>query len=106
MLRTLVFAITLLADLTVISAAYASCNQASEISTARVRWASIRQHGVDTGHTQESCRVFSNIFFEAVQRRHVASICEEGATRQNDLELLDADIDSFNNLIAAHCGGS
>ena len=106
MLRIIVLAIAFLANATTISTAQAACGQGSEIAAARVRWASIRQHSPDIGRTQESCRAYSNIFLEAVQRRHLASICEEGATRQRDLELLDADIDSFNDLIAAHCSGS
>jgi hypothetical protein len=88
-----------------LSVAQASCGQASEISVARLRWAAVRQH-VGIGPAAESCRAYNHVFLEAVNRRHVASICEEGADRQRDLALLDVDIEAFNNLIAANCGGS
>jgi hypothetical protein len=88
-----------------LSVAHASCSQASEIAAARVRWAAARQH-VGNSPTAESCRAYSHVFLEAVNTRHVASICEDGADRQRDLALLDADIDAFNNLIAAYCSGS
>jgi hypothetical protein len=48
--------------------------------------------------------VFS--FFEAVTARQAASSCQDGDKRQQTLEALDAEIDAFNNLIAAQCGGS
>ena len=77
----------------------------SAISSARLRWSTARQH-IGIGPTAERCRGYSHVFLEAVNTRHVASICEEGADRERDLILLDADIDAFNNLIAANCNGS
>jgi hypothetical protein len=42
---------------------------------------------------------------DAVTARQAASICEVGSERQRDIDLLDSEIDAFNDLIAAHCGG-
>jgi hypothetical protein len=105
MLRLLACAITLATNAATLSVAQASCDRPSEISAARLCWAGARQH-IGTGPAVESCRIYTHVFLEAVNTRHVASICEEGADRQRDLALLDADIDTFNNLIAANCGGS
>ena len=105
MLRLLACVVALATNTATLSVAEASCGQASVISAARLRWAGVRQH-IDIGPTAESCRAYSHVFLEAVNTRHVASICEEGADRQRDLALLDADIDAFNDLIAANCGGS
>ena len=58
----------------------------------------MRQH-VGTSPTAESCRAYSHVFLEAVNTRHVASICEEGADRQRDLALLDADIDALTTSL-------
>jgi hypothetical protein len=104
MLRLLVCAITLAINAATLSDAHASCSQSSEISAARVRWTTMRQY-VGNSPPEESCRTYSHVFLEAVNARHVASICEDGADRQRDLALLDADIDAFNNLIAAYCSG-
>lgn len=38
--------------------------------------------------------------------RQAASLCEDSVKRQRNLEMLDAEIDAFNNLIAAQCTGS
>jgi hypothetical protein len=35
-----------------------------------------------------------------VTARQAASVCENGIDRQRDLDLLDSEIDAFNNLIA------
>ena len=39
-------------------------------------------------------------FLEAVTSRQTASFCNEGIDRQRILELLDSEIDDFNDLIA------
>ena len=38
--------------------------------------------------------------------RQAVSICEDGIDRQRTLDVLDAEIDAFNNLIASQCDGS
>jgi hypothetical protein len=47
---------------------------------------------------------FSN-FFEAATRRQAASFCRDGVDRRRTLELLDAEIEAFNDLIATQCSG-
>jgi hypothetical protein len=82
------------------------CGQSFDVAVARNRWAVARQRSVDPAHYDESCRAYGNQFFEAVTARQAASICQDGVDRQRALEMLDAEIDAFNNLIAAQCGGS
>ena len=36
--------------------------------------------------------------------RQAVSTCNDGVGRQPLLDVLDAEIDAFNNLIAAQCG--
>ena len=40
---------------------------------------------------------------EAVTARQAVSICKDGVGRQPLLDVLDAEIDAFNNLIATQC---
>jgi hypothetical protein len=61
---------------------------------------------VDAANYEESCRAYANRFLEAVKTRQATSIREDGIDRQRALEILDAQIDAFNNLIASQCGGS
>ena len=80
------------------------CGQTFDFAAARNRWAAARQRSVDPSHDDEACRAYGTQFFEAVTARQTASNCEGGDKRQRTLEVLDAEIDAFNNLIAAQCG--
>jgi len=70
-----------------------NCGQAPELAAARVRWAAVRQSRGDTTNNEKNCRAYSSHFYE------------DGVGRQPPLDVLDAEIDAFNNLIAAQCGG-
>ena len=82
-----------------------NCGQAAELSAARARWAAVRQRRGDTTSNEKSCRAYSIHFYEAVTVRQAVSACKDGVGRQPPLDVLDAEIDAFNNLIAAQCGG-
>ena len=81
-----------------------NCGQATELAAARVRWAAVRQSRGDTPNNEKSCRAYSINFYEAVTVRQAVSTCKDGVGRQSLLDVLDAEIDGFNNLIAAQCG--
>jgi hypothetical protein len=107
MLRIATLFIALLHIAVTVSRVEASyCGQTFDVAAARNRWAVARQRSVDPAHYDETCRAYGNQFFEAVTARQTASTCEDGDKRQRTLEVLDAEIDAFNNLIAAHCSGS
>jgi hypothetical protein len=82
-----------------------NCGQATELAAARVRWAAVRQSRGGTPNNEKNCRAYSINFYEAVTARQAVSICNDGVSRQPLLDVLDAEIDAFNNLIAARCGG-
>jgi hypothetical protein len=106
MLRIIIFAVALLIDPTITSGADMSgCSRVSDLSAARLRWAAARKSRIDPAHKEESCRAYGTNFFEAVTARHVASFCKDGTDRQRTLELLDSEIEAFNDLIATLCGG-
>jgi hypothetical protein len=103
MLRSATFAIALVI-LPATAADASSCGQASELTAARARWAAVRQSRAADG--DKTCRAYGNHFYEAVVTRQTASLCEDSANRQRNLEMLDAEIAAFNNLIAKQCIGS
>jgi hypothetical protein len=84
----------------------AYCGQASELSAARLRWAATRQTHVGPGQADKICRAYGQQFYEAVEARQAASVSQDSVNRQRDVDILDAEIDAFNNLIAAQCSGS
>src|SRR5262249_25504076 len=99
MLRTASFAIALLLlPATGATADVSSCAQGSELAAARQRWVAARQARADPGDAGKSCRAYGNHFYEAVQARYAASLCEDSINRQRSLNMLDAEIDAFNNL--------
>jgi hypothetical protein len=105
MLR-IIFAVALLIDPAITAAAEkSSCSQLRDLSTAGLRWATVRKNRVDAGHGEEICRSYGSNFFEAVTMRQAASFCKDGVDRQRTLEQLDAEINAFNDLIASQCRG-
>ena len=105
-LRIAIFAIALLITPGTASKADTSyCGQGLDLAAARLRWAAARQSRVDPIQNEKTCRTYRSQFYDAVTARQAASICEVGSERQRDIDLLDSEIDAFNDLIAAHCGG-
>jgi hypothetical protein len=98
MLRSATFVIALVI-LPATAAHASSCGQASELTAARARQSR-------TDDSDKICRAYGNYFYEAVVTRQTASLCEDSVNRQRNLEMLDAEIDAFNNLIAKQCIGS
>jgi hypothetical protein len=82
-----------------------NCAQVADLAAARVRWAAARQGRVDSAEAERKCRAYRIHFYDAVTARQAASICENSINRQRELALLDGEIDAFNKLIAAQCGG-
>ena len=81
------------------------CGEFPDLSAARLRWAAVRKSRLDPSHSEESCRSYGSNFFEAVTTRQAAAFCRDGVDRQQALELLDAEIEAFNGLIATQCSG-
>ena len=104
MLRIVILVISLLIDPAITAAADTSaCSQVSNLPAARIRWAAVRKNRIDPAHNEESCRSYSTDFFEAVNARQAATYCSNVADLQRTLELLDSEIDTFNELIATQC---
>ena len=81
-----------------------ACDQVPDLTVTRIRSAQAPQRRIGLAHDEASCRESSLLFWKAVNARHAASICEEGAKRQLDLEVLDTEINALNDLIAVQCG--
>ena len=105
MLRIIILAVALLIDPTItVGAEKSGCSQLPDLSAARLHWAAVRKSRAP-GHGEESCRSYGSNFFEAATMRQAASFCKDGVDRQRTLELLDAEINAFNDLIATQCAG-
>jgi hypothetical protein len=83
----------------------AYCSQVYEGVVTRLRWALANQKNLDASQIEGSCIIYRGQFYDAAVMRQTASRCEDNRTRQQTLSVLDAEIDAFNELIAAHCDG-
>ena len=104
MVRTVMLVIPPLLLLSTAAALGASqCVQASIVSS-HLRLARSSQNSIGRPATDESCRLAFRQFIEAVAARQAVSDCPNDVERQRALEVLDAEIQIFNDRIAGRCG--
>ena len=82
----------------------AYCAQAHEIALSRLKWALARQHDSNVSQDDDSCRVYRSVFYEAAVTRQSVTRCEQVDIREYALQVIDDEINAFNDLIATHCG--
>jgi hypothetical protein len=80
------------------------CGRSFDVGIARTRWANALQGGPSSENAAQICRDYGTRFYEAVEARQAVSECKAGIERHKDIEILDAEIEAFNNLIATYCG--
>jgi hypothetical protein len=78
------------------------CTQAHDTAAVHLRWALAQQHDSKL-NKDDSCRVYRNQFYEAAVTRQNVTRCEQGDTREHALEVIDAEINAVNDLIATSC---
>jgi hypothetical protein len=80
------------------------CGQPFDVQAALIRWTNARQSRPKSEEPDQICRAYGNQFYDAVQARQAVSECAGGGERKKDIEVLDAEIEAFNNLLVTHCG--
>jgi len=82
------------------------CAQATELAAARGRWNVRPRLPNDATDRSEACRVYSYYFYEAVTTRQAIAVCGSGISRKHDPDVVDSEIETFDNLIATYCNGA
>ena len=77
------------------------CTLVSNLSTASLRWAAVRKNHVDPAHNEEDCCSYATNFLRGGDARRAASFCKAGIDRGRILELIDSEIEAFND--PRHC---
>src|SRR5215469_3546992 len=78
------------------------CTQAPDVVATRLT--SVLTLQQNTGlQKDDNCRVYRNEFYEAAVTRQNITHCEQDDIRQHALQVIDAEINTFNDLIATHC---
>ncbi len=80
------------------------CAQAHDSAEARLKWALERQRDGEPLQKDDSCHAYRSGFYEAAVTRQDITHCEQDDVRQRALEVIDAEINAFNDLIATYCG--
>ena len=88
------------------NAAASDCGQAADVATGHHRAPLKQKNSAVPPQGEERCGDYSSRFFEVVKARQAVSTCDDGIDHRRDLDVLDAQIDDLNNLIAAQCRGS
>jgi hypothetical protein len=78
------------------------CTQAHDTAAAHLKWALAQQHDSKL-HKNDSCGAYRNQFYEAAVIRQNVTRCEQADIRKRALEVIDAEINAFNDLIADSC---
>jgi hypothetical protein len=87
----------------VLAAKASHCAQAHDNAEARLKWALERQGNGETLQKDDDCRAYRSEFYEAAVTRQNIPHCEQNDIRQQALQVIDAEINAFNDLIATHC---
>jgi hypothetical protein len=53
-----------------------------------------------------TCRIYGSLIFEMAMARQAASKCRKGIDRDRHLAILDAELNSVNDLFADQCSSS
>ena len=104
--RTAIFVVhSFLLPYTTTALSASQCDPTSIVVASRLRLTRVSHNSMDHAANDEDCRAYFKQFVEAVTARQTAASCQDGLERQRALEILDAEIEAFNDRIAAQsCG--
>ena len=98
------FALLLLSLSNTAAFSASQCDQESTAGASHLLRARASQNSMGHAAGDQNCRVVIAQFVEAVTARQAAATCQDGASRRT-LEMLDAEIRTFNERIAEQsCG--
>jgi hypothetical protein len=81
------------------------CDPASIVVASHLRLARASHNSIEHAANDGDCRAYFKQFVEAVTARQAAVSCQDGQERQRALDILDTEIDAFNDRIAEQsCG--
>jgi hypothetical protein len=83
----------------------AECVSSAEIAASHERWTAVRSQRFGSRDVGAACRTYAASFYDSVKMRQATTICVADADRQRHLAILDSEIEAFNDLLAAQCGG-
>jgi hypothetical protein len=99
------FALLLLSMSSTAALGASECDQESTLGAPRIRRARASQNSVSHSPVDEKCRVVISQFVEAVTARQAAATCQNSVSRERALRIIDAEIETINDLIGQQsCG--
>jgi hypothetical protein len=99
------FALLLLSMSTAAALGASECDQELTLDASHIRRARASQNGVSHSSVDEKCRVVISQFVEAVAARQAAATWQNSISRERALRIVDAEIETFSDLIGEQsCG--
>ena len=77
------------------------CTSPTATAATRTHWAAVRRQFSQAADREAACRAYAASFYDSVTTRKAAT----GCTGDADITALDSEINAFNELLAARCGG-
>jgi hypothetical protein len=102
MMRIIVLIASAAINASAIPTVASKCMSNKDIDASRTRWATLRSQPADAADNEKTCRAYAASFYESVTLRQAAARCVDG---ERNLAVLDSEINAFNDLLAAKCGG-
>ena|SRR5215468_5944498 len=102
MRRILVLIASAAINMSTLPAVAAECTSIKDIDASRSRWVTLRSQSAKEADKEKACRAYAASFYESVTLRQAAVTCPAG---ERNLVVLDSEINAFNELLAAKCGG-
>ena len=102
MRRILVLIASIAMNVSTLPSVAAECTSIKDIGASRSRWELLRSQLAKAANNEGACRAYAASFYESVTLRQAAASCADGG---RNLAVLDSEINAFNDLLAAKCGG-
>jgi hypothetical protein len=102
MRRILVLIASATINASAIPAVATECASVKDIDASRSRWEMLRSQHAKAADKERICRAYAASFYESVTLRQAAAKCING---ERTLPAIDSEVNAFNDLLAANCGG-
>lgn len=105
MIRLMGFVTALVVAASTASSYAAQCPSARGSASSRSGWAATHERLLRSTDHKSACRALAAALIESVMARQLAATCAGAANLHPDVGALDAEINAFNELLAAKCSG-
>jgi len=105
MIRLMASVVSLAICVTTTPGCASQCPSSGEMASLQSGWATSHKRVAGPTDHDSACRALSAALVKSVMVRRMAAACAAEAGREPNVDALDAEINAFNDLLAAECRG-